>query len=82
MGALFREKHELATNGTTLVIAEIISVSVTKECLSSDGFADLEKAGSLTCSGLDSYHHTVQLSSLSYAKPDSWPHPFGQPEIS
>jgi hypothetical protein len=40
------------------------------DCLENDGFLDLEKAESLTCSGLDSYHKTIQLDRLSYAKPD------------
>jgi hypothetical protein len=35
-----------------------------------DGFIDLEKANTITCSGLDSYHKTIQLDRLSYAKPD------------
>ena len=35
-----------------------------------DGFVDIEKANSITCSGLDSYHKTIQLDRLSYAKPN------------
>jgi hypothetical protein len=38
-----------------------------------DGFVDLEKAGTLTCSGLDSYHKTARIARLSYAKPDQVP---------
>jgi hypothetical protein len=31
---------------------------------------DIEKAKSITCSGLDSYHSTSRLSRLKYAKPN------------
>jgi hypothetical protein len=41
-----------------------------ENCLHEDGFIDLEKANTITCSGLDSYHKTIQLDRLSYAKPD------------
>ena len=36
-----------------------------------DGFVDIEKAGSMTVSGLDSYHKTNRIARLSYAKTDS-----------
>ena len=65
----FREKHDLAINGTHLLIGEIIEVHIPDEVLQSDGFVDLEAAGTITCSGLDSYHKTEKLSRLSYAKP-------------
>ncbi len=69
----FREKHDLAINGTHLLIGEIIEVHVPQSIIQGDGFLDLESAGTLTCSGLDSYHKTQKLSRLTYAKPDRWP---------
>ena len=66
----FKEKVDLLINNTTMVIGEIIEVFVPENCLCNDGFIDLEMANSITCSGLDSYHKTVQLDRLSYAKPD------------
>jgi hypothetical protein len=39
----------------------------------SDGFIDLENAGTITVSGLDSYHSTKKIERLSYAKKDKWP---------
>lgn len=65
-----REIHDLKINGTHMVIAEIVEVSVPNDCVSTDGWVDLEKAGTVTVSGLDSYHVTSQLARLSYAKPD------------
>jgi len=70
LGVAFKEKVDLVINNTTMVIGEIIEVFVPENCLSHDGFIDLEKANSITCSGLDSYHKTVQLDRFSYAKPD------------
>ncbi len=64
----FREKHDLAINGTHLVIGEIIEVYIPDVALQSDGFVDLEAAGTITCSGLDSYHKTLGLGRLAYAK--------------
>jgi len=70
LGLAFREKIDIAINNTTLLIGEIIQLYIPEDCLGEDGFVDLEKANTITCSGLDSYHKTVQLDRLSYAKPD------------
>jgi hypothetical protein len=64
----FKEKVELTINGTILIIGEIKEVFFPEDCLQKDGFLDIEKAASLTCSGLDSYHKTIRISRLSYAK--------------
>ncbi len=66
----FREKIDISINNTTMIIGEIIELYVPENCVCEDGFIDLEKANTITCSGLDSYHKTVQLDRLSYAKPD------------
>jgi hypothetical protein len=34
-----------------------------------DGYLDIEKAGTISCTGLDSYHITQRLQRLNYAKP-------------
>ncbi len=70
IGIKFREKIDIKINGTTMVIGEIVQVHFPTDCLSKDGFLDLEKAGTVTCSGLDSYHTTEKLSRLSYPKTD------------
>jgi flavin reductase (DIM6/NTAB) family NADH-FMN oxidoreductase RutF len=66
----FKEKVTLSINSTVLIIGEVKDVYFPENCLQKDGFLDIEKAASLTCSGLDSYHKTKQISRLSYAKPD------------
>lgn len=70
LGIQFKEKIEIAINDTSMFIGEIVEIFIKEDCLSEDGFVNLEKANTLTCSGLDSYHKTIQLDRLSYAKPD------------
>jgi flavin reductase (DIM6/NTAB) family NADH-FMN oxidoreductase RutF len=72
-GLQMREKHELQINGTILMIGEIKHVILPDGVIQQDGFVDIEQAGTVTCSGLDSYHTTKRLARLSYAKPDSFP---------
>jgi flavin reductase (DIM6/NTAB) family NADH-FMN oxidoreductase RutF len=69
-GLAFAEKHELAINGTILVIGRVIEVILPESCLLPHGAIDLEKANTVAISGLDAYHRTEQLARLSYAKPD------------
>jgi flavin reductase (DIM6/NTAB) family NADH-FMN oxidoreductase RutF len=66
----FKEKVELTINNTVLVIGEVKAVYFPSDCMEKDGFLNIEKATSITCSGLDSYHKTIQLDRLSYAKPE------------
>ncbi|QRE08244.1 conserved hypothetical protein [Flavobacterium psychrophilum] len=70
LGVEFREKIALTINNTIMIIGEIKDVYFPENCLLKDGFLDLEKANTITCSGLDSYHKTIRLNRLSYAKPD------------
>lgn len=66
----FKEKITLSINNTVLIIGEVKEVYFPEDCLLPDGFLDLEKAASITCSGLDSYHKTTRIDRLSYAKPN------------
>jgi len=70
LGIEFKEKVPISANNTIMIIGEIVQIYVPENCLHDDGFIDLEKANTITCSGLDSYHKTIQLDRLSYAKPD------------
>ena len=69
MGLTYVEEHTL-NNGTVLVVGEMQQIHVPDDCLGEDGFVDLERADTVTCSGLDAYHRTQKLTRLSYAKPD------------
>ena len=70
IGMVFKERMHIAINNTDLIIGEINNVYYPENCLAADGFLDIEKAGTITISGLDSYHSTQPLSRLSYAKLD------------
>jgi len=70
IGLRFREKIDITLNGTILLIGEIMHVYVPEACIQADGFVDLEMAGTLAGSGLDSYHATHKLARLKYAKPN------------
>jgi hypothetical protein len=73
MRVAFKQRIDFDINGTSFIIGEIKLVYLPRECLQEDGFLDLEKANTITCSGLDSYHITSKISRLAYAKPDKWP---------
>jgi flavin reductase (DIM6/NTAB) family NADH-FMN oxidoreductase RutF len=63
--------HEIPIelNGTQLLIGKITEVIIPENIFSEDGFMDIEKAETITISGLDTYHKTTKLARLSYAKP-------------
>lgn len=69
MGCKFLEKQDIKSNGTHFIIGQIQLVICPDEFLNEDGFVDLEKAGSITVSGLDSYHFTHKIARFSYPKP-------------
>jgi flavin reductase (DIM6/NTAB) family NADH-FMN oxidoreductase RutF len=65
----FKQRIDLAINNTILIIGEIKQLYFPGDCLNEDGYLDIEKAGTISCSGLDSYHTTRRLQRLYYAKP-------------
>lgn len=69
IGLELAERIELKINGTVLVLGKIVETIVPEICICEDGFVDLELAGTITVSGLDSYHTTNKLARLPYAKP-------------
>jgi flavin reductase (DIM6/NTAB) family NADH-FMN oxidoreductase RutF len=70
ISASFMQKIDIKENGTILIIAKIKFISLPINCIAEDGFVDIEKAETITCSGLDSYHRTQKIARLSYAKPN------------
>jgi flavin reductase (DIM6/NTAB) family NADH-FMN oxidoreductase RutF len=70
IGVEFKEKLEITSNNTQLVVGEIVFIKVPENCLEPDGFVNLKKVNTLTCSGLDAYHSTNTINRFSYAKPD------------
>jgi len=70
LGLELREHQRLQINDTHLVIGEIVLVDVPDGCLRDDGALDLEAAGTVALSGLDTYHEPLKLRRMAYAKPD------------
>jgi flavin reductase (DIM6/NTAB) family NADH-FMN oxidoreductase RutF len=69
LGLEYRDSMRIDLNGTDLVIGELGFINIKDDVIGSDGYVDIEQAGSITVSGLDSYHSTRKLASFSYAKP-------------
>ena len=68
MGLELREKIHIQSNGTHMIIGEVKEIILEDDYIEADGFVNIEKAGSLSVCGLDSYHKTTQLKRLSYPK--------------
>lgn len=69
IGLRFLEEQEIKSNGTIFLVGEILETILPEGTVSDDGFVDIEKAGTIAISGLDSYHETNRIARLSYAKP-------------
>ncbi len=69
IGMEFKERINININQTSMIIGEIKFVHYPDNCLLDDGFVDIEKAGTITSSGVNSYHTTQLLQKLEYAKP-------------
>lgn len=78
-GMKFEERIDLKINGTILIIGSVVETFIPSDSIAGDGYVDIEKAGTVTVSGLDSYHFTERLARLTYAKPDSFTRELGQP---
>ncbi|MGH1469375.1 MAG: flavin reductase family protein [Bdellovibrionales bacterium] len=69
IGLKFTSRTDIHENNTHMVIGKVVEFMVPDGSVYEDGHIDLEGAGSIVVSGLDSYHKTQILSRLSYAKP-------------
>ena len=65
----FKQRVDLTINNTIMIIGEINEIHYPTECLNEDGYLDIEKAGTISSTGLDSYHASNKLGRLDYAKP-------------
>lgn len=64
----FKEKVDIQSNGTSIIVGEILFLALDNDYLEPDGFINLSKANGLAGGGLDAYYTTELLSRLSYAK--------------
>jgi len=69
IGLKFLEEQEIKANGTIFIVGEIVEIILPDDVIAKDGYVDIERAGTIAISGLDSYHETKSIARLSYAKP-------------
>jgi len=70
LGMQLKQRLDIELNGTVLLIGEVVEVHFPTNAWCKDGYLDIEKAGTIAGSGLDSYHITQRFERLCYAKPD------------
>lgn len=68
LGLTLEEYLEIEANGTILLVGAIQEIRFPKEVQEEDGFLNLEKAGTVTISGIDSYHQTERLGREGYVR--------------
>ena len=73
IGLKLRDQQTIALNQTHLVIGEIVHAHAPQHCITAEGAIDIEAAGSVALSGLDSYHQSRRIKRMAYAKPDQPP---------
>jgi hypothetical protein len=50
-------------------VGEILEIILPENIITKDGYAEIENAGTIAISGLDSYHETKTITRLPYANP-------------
>ena len=68
IGLRLKQEIPIPLNGTILLIGEVHEIMFPADILAEDGFLDLEAAGTVAVSNLDSYHKTHKLERLPYAR--------------
>lgn len=79
IGLRFKERINIRSNHTIMMIGEVAEVILPEHCIGEDGFVDLNRAGSLVGSGLDAYLKTEKIKRMAYAKPDQKPQKIAYP---
>ncbi len=69
IGLRFEQRMDIELNGTVFIIGAIEVIWLPENTIVEDGFVDLERAGSITSSGLDAYYKPEKLARFAYAKP-------------
>lgn len=69
MGLRLKEIVSIKSNGTQLIVGEIVDLYFPDEIWEEAGIIDIEKAGTIAGSSLDGYHTTKLIKRMKYAKP-------------
>ncbi|MDH6252362.1 flavin reductase (DIM6/NTAB) family NADH-FMN oxidoreductase RutF [Chryseobacterium sp. H1D6B] len=68
MGLLLKEIVSIKSNGTQLIVGEIVDLYFPGEIWEETGIIDIERAGTIAGSSLDGYHTTQLIKRMKYAK--------------
>ena len=69
MACRFLNEYPIKENNTLLLVSEILAIHVEDGILESDGWLNLQQAGSVTINGLDGYAKPELIERFPYAKP-------------
>ncbi len=69
IGMEYVEHHHITANDTVLVVGQVMEVLIHESIIKEDHTIDLEKAGTVAISGIESYHQAFLLEQLGYAQP-------------
>ncbi len=70
IGLTLVEEHHVEANKTIMLVGAIQEIWIPENCREEDGFLDIEKADTVTISGLDAYHTTNRLDKMDYVRVD------------
>ena len=65
----FLNEYPIKENNTLLLVSDILTIHVEDGIMESDGWLNLQKAGSVTINGLDGYAKAELIERFPYAKP-------------
>lgn len=68
MGLEYVEEYFIKANNTILIIGKVLELILPDDCLDEQGNLDLQRAGTVALSGLDTYHRTEPIVRLPYAR--------------
>lgn len=69
IGMEYLEEYPVKVNKTRLIVGKVLEIKIPDEILLPDGSLDLNQAGTVTISGLNSYHEPKKMASFEYARP-------------
>ena len=72
IGLKLIEEVPLKINGTILLIGEIVHLIADDNCISSEGYLNLQKMKIAGISGLNSYYSLQKISDYPYARRENW----------
>ena len=76
IGLQYTEHVSIKSSNTTLIVGEIIHISIPDEILDKNGYMDLGASKSVGISGLNSYYSLSHLESFPYARVENLPKEF------